>query len=92
MIPPSINALLDQFTRLLSFGSTWEHIFEYEILRHEVSTFEFACYRVHRALGASPDEEKDAKWERYLELLHHRALVADFPGTARIVKFRRYVS
>lgn len=69
----------------------------YEDLRADYTSMETAVYRVAvNAEWRSKDPTKEEMIDRYWELLHHRAMVADFPLdlpviAARVVKFRRYV-
>jgi hypothetical protein len=93
----TVAAILVEATRAaLTFHSFLYSAFaEYEDLRADYTSLETAVYRIAVNAGwRSEDPTKEEMIDRYWELLHDRAMRADFPldcpRTARVVKFRRY--
>lgn len=68
---------------------------EYEDLRADYTSMETCIYRIAVNAGwRSKDPTKEKMIDRYWELLHDRAMRADFPldtpRAAKVLKFRRY--
>lgn len=68
---------------------------EYEDLRADYASMETCIYQIAVNAGwRSKDPAKEEMIDRYWELLHDRAMRADFPldspERARVIKFRRY--
>jgi hypothetical protein len=95
--PSQIAAILHAVTRIgLGTPSFFFSAFtEYEDLRADYTSMETCIYRIAVNAGwRSEDPTKEKMIDRYWELLHDRAMRADFPldtpRAARVLKFRRY--